>query len=433
MRVLLWLACAFLGASCQTGPRVEQHSTKLAVTENLSILQGATDQTSTVLSILAPIGKHYEYRILLDKTLLRTPTPEEIEEEGFLWKIVNISLENLAPGVLYTLQIYENGVVFEQRQFQTLSNTLKHPKIAVISCTDDSFSDAQKKQWAAVLNTAPDMLFLIGDNVYVDKSLTGPITTTDIWRRHQETRLNLDMYKWKKLIPVYATWDDHDYGAGDGNRTFALKDHSREVFSAFFPGAKSQSLVSGPGIAKHVAHEKNHFILLDDRYFRSPKGEHPETHFGKEQEDWLFKIIKKNKGTFWLISGDQFFGGYHTFESYQGVHPQSFKKFIERLRDHKKNIVFVSGDRHLAEFMKLPSLYLGYTTYELTSSGLHAKTYPGAAEKFPNPHRVFIKDGEYNFLVIQPLESSKFRAKANVEFFGDGGRSLYKTQLEIAR
>lgn len=433
MRLTLWLAIALFLSACQTHSPLIESSPEIGVVKNLAILQGATDQTSTVLSIMAPATKYYEYRILLDRTLLRTPSPSEIIENGFLWKIVNIELKGLSPGVLYTLQIFDNDELIDERQFQTLAKNLKQPKIAIISCTDDSYTEAQQKQWSAVLNTRPDMLFLIGDNVYVDKSLVAGIAESDLWRRYQETRLALDLYKWKKLVPVYATWDDHDYGTRDAHRGFAHKDHSRAIFYTFFPRVNSKTVANGPGVSAHFAHEKNHFLFLDDRFFRSPKGEQPETHFGKEQEEWIFDILKKEKGTFWLISGDQFFGGYHTFESYEGVHPQSFKIFIERLKAKKKNIVFISGDRHLAEYMRIPKSYLGYTTYELTSSGLHAKTYPGTAEKSTNPHRVFIKDGEYNFLMLQPLESSKFRSRAGVEFFGDGGRSLYKNHLEIQR
>lgn len=429
----LFVSFVFVVA-CQTLPPPPALTTTTPTTvDTIPILQGATDTSSTVLSLMVPITKNYDYRITLDKSLLRTPTPTETSQNGFSWKVVNIRLENLAPGALYTLQVFDNNKVVDERQFQTLAKKLKSPKIAIVSCTDDSFTDVQKKQWAAVAQTQPDMLFMIGDNVYVDRSLMAATTEADLWRRYQETRLSLDVYRWKKLVPVYATWDDHDYGSADANRTFALKDRSRDVFQTFFPQAASASLEKGPGVASHFTLEKNHFLFLDDRYFRSEAGASQETHFGKEQEDWIFQILKKQKGVFWLVSGDQFFGAYHTFESYEGRHPKSFKTFIERLKDSKKIVVFVSGDRHLAEYMKIPRSKLNYTTYELTSSGLHGKTYAGTADKFPNPHRLFIKDGEYNFLVVQPLEASKFRMKADVQFYGEGGRSLHTDRLEIQR
>jgi len=55
----------------------------------------------------------------------------------------------------------------------------------------------------------------------------------------------------------------------------------------------------------------NTFFFLDDRTFRSPnKLDHEDqTHFGREQEEWLFSQAAKVHEPLWLISGDQFFGG----------------------------------------------------------------------------------------------------------------------------
>ncbi len=427
------LALMALLIACQTPHTASSEAEHAQKVEFLPILQGATDQDSTVLSLMVPITSNYEYRITLEKSVLVTPKPKVTTPPGLPWKIVNITLENLSPGLEYSLEVLDGDRTIDARKFKTLDKKLKSPKIAIVSCTDDAFAEVQKKQWDAVARVQPDMIFMIGDNVYVDKSLLAPTTELDLWRRYQETRLRLDFYRWKTLVPVYATWDDHDYGTRDANRRFPLKDTSRQVFRTFFPLAPTKNLQPGPGVSSHFRFAKNHFIFLDDRYFRSEKGVTPQTHFGGEQEDWLQRILKKEKGAFWLISGDQFFGGYHTFESYEGIHPQSFKEFLKRLEQRNKIAVFVSGDRHLAEFMKIPRSKLGYPTFELTSSGLHAKTYPGTADKFANPHRAFIKDGEYNFVVVQPLEASKFRFKADAHFYGEGGRPLYHHLMEIQR
>ncbi|MCC6137688.1 MAG: hypothetical protein IT287_03590, partial [Bdellovibrionaceae bacterium] len=177
-----------------------------------------------------------------------------------------------------------------------------------------------------------------------------------------------------------------------------------------------------------------HYLFLDNRYFRTEKNKTPgDSHFGKEQEEWLLKIISKQKGVFWLISGDQFFGGYHNFESYQGDHPNSFREFLKKLELKKKIILFISGDRHIAELIKVPKKHLGFTTYELTSSGLHTQMYPGSLKNTPNADAVFNKDGELNFLILHPKEASKFKMRADVQFFGEEGRSLYNGSVEIQR
>lgn len=433
MQKLTALLFCLVLVACQTPPPSAAVVTPEVVLKTpYPIMQGATDDSSTVISMMVPANQILSYSIFLDKTLLLTPVAQEVMIPNSLWKMVNMPLTGLAPGALYTIKIMSNGAQVDERFFKTLPKKLDTPKIAVISCIDDRQINVQAQRWKAVFDQKPDMLFMIGDNVYVDIT-ENPVTENDLWRRYEETRLSIDLYKLKTLIPVYATWDDHDYGKNNGDQSFALKNLARNIFLTFFPSATSKALQRGPGVAQYFEWNKNHFLFLDDRSFRTAKGTKPETHFGKEQEEWIFKIIGKQKGVFWLISGDQFFGGYHHFESYEGDHPESFKKFLERLALKKKIVVFVSGDRHIAELMKIPNKKLGYTTYELTSSALHAKVYPGSLSSTPNSLAVFNKDGEQNFLMLTPREASKFRMKSDIHFFGENARTLHEGTLEIQR
>jgi alkaline phosphatase D len=432
MKLLLMLVFCSTLVACQT-PAPQANTPPPPVVDNtLAILQGATDHTSTVLSLMLPVNTIYTFSIFLDRTLLVTPKANEYTHANSDWKVVNIPLSGLAPGALYTLKVSRNGEIIDERFFKTLDKNKTAPKIAVISCVDDRYASVQEQRWKSVFDQKPDMLFMIGDNVYIDTSLM-PTTESDIWRRHQETRQNIALYKIKTLIPVFATWDDHDYGKNNADSTFALKTFSKFAFHTFFPRTDSKNIKQGPGVAMHFQLSKHHFLFLDNRSFRSPKNSKPETHFGIEQENWLFKLLSKNKGVFWLISGDQFFGGYHKFESYEGDHPDSFKSFINELALKKKPVVFISGDRHIAELMKIPKQKLGFTTYELTSSALHSKVYPDSLKTIPNKLAVFNKDGEHNFLILTPLHASKFRMTSDAHFIGENARTLYKDHLEIQR
>lgn len=55
--------------------------------------------------------------------------------------------------------------------------------------------------------------------------------------------------------------------------------------------------------------------FLDGRSFRTL---HPEgSHIGIDQEAWLLKNLIDETNPSILIKGDQFFGGYHSFESFE--------------------------------------------------------------------------------------------------------------------
>jgi hypothetical protein len=60
--------------------------------------------------------------------------------------------------------------------------------------------------------------------------------------------------------------------------------------------------------------------------------------------------------------------------------------------------MFISGDRHLTELMQIKENEIGYTTYELTTSGIHAKVYPLGN----NPRRILGRGGKINYALIEP-------------------------------
>jgi alkaline phosphatase D len=257
------------------------------------------------------------------------------------------------------------------------------------------------------------------------------VSEDDLWRRYAETAQRLDLYKAKQLTPVFATWDDHDFGVNDGGAEFQHKLFAKKVFKTFFPMEPNSLLHSGPGVASSLKIGQQQFLFLDDRSFRSAKLTKPQTHFGTEQTDWLLQHIKTHKGPSWLISGDQFFGGYHRFESFEGNHPEDFKKFIKELKTTKKPLVFISGDRHLSEISKIEKSLIGFETLEMTSSGLHAKMHPGSADQHVNKRRIFAKDGISNYLDLKvDLESHK-TIQFDAEVWGENFASLYRQSFSL--
>jgi hypothetical protein len=101
-----------------------------------------------------------------------------------------------------------------------------------------------------------------------------------------------------------------------------------------------------------------------------------------------------------VISGGEFFGGYHKFESLEGSHPKEFASFTEILKSSKAPFALVGGDRHLSTISRLKIEDVGIETFELISSPLQAKTYPGTLKEFKNPRMIEGVDGVNNFTVV---------------------------------
>lgn len=364
-----------------------------------SVLQLFTNESSVEFNLLLPKNHSYRFSVLTPDGKKILPTKGLMNKfEGSDWVIQNIAFTNLSYSDLaFSLQIESLLQVEEVREFKLFSQAGEKFRFMVGSCADERQKDQDIYDQISKIN--PEWLFLIGDNHYANvESETTPI---DIWESSVRSRQNVALYYFTKLIPTHATWDDNDYGMKDGDKRFEHKIASQHIFKSFFqPQILKDQIHWGPGIASRLMLRGMHFSFLDNRSFRdSPSAE--GEHFGQEQEDWFFEDLKKEQLPTWIISGDQFFGGYHEFESFEGLHPQRFDQFITRLKDIQTPFVFLSGDRHLTEIMQFPRAVLGQLSFEFTSSPMHAKTYPGSLETKPNPWRVIGVDGVNNMLSFE--------------------------------
>ncbi len=332
------------------------------------------------------------------------------KEEKNPAKIYHIHFKNLVADQAYQLKV--KGQFEDVRFFQVPDLKKKKARIGVLSCMDDRWDkEEQLKQWSSLQKEGADYLFFIGDNVYADKNIgIGPskkvALPSDLWKRYFEARETSAFFRAKVLTPVVALWDDHDYGYNNGDGTYAHKKESKEVFETYFFLSATRFFKRGPGVSSVLKAFGQNFIFIDARSFRTPLGEKPESRFGFNGKYFLNKYITKSSQN-WLIQGDQFFGGYHTFESYESGHPKDFKKFISNLNEYKIPFMFLSGDRHLSEVMKVETELLSKSSYEITSSGFHAKTFPDSFKRSPNPRQLAGVSGEINYVIIDIDVTSK--------------------------
>lgn len=95
---------------------------------------------------------------------------------------------------------------------------------------------------------------------------------------------------------IYATYDDHDYGINDGDKTYSLRNLSQQLFLDFFKVPKDSERRSRSGVYSSHSYEIKSraklivkVILLDTRYNKDPynffKGE--GDFLGMEQWAWL--------------------------------------------------------------------------------------------------------------------------------------------------
>jgi alkaline phosphatase D len=235
-----------------------------------------------------------------------------------------------------------------------------------------------------------------GDNLYLREADFS--SESGIWYRYSHDRATPELQKLFASMHHYATWDDHDYGSNDANRSFEFKETSLAAFKAYWGnatwGEADQAGVYGKFFWGDAA-----FILLDNRYHRDDtlldQNRHPrKSQYGARQMDWLKQSLLQTKvlGHYpftFVVTGGQvitsFGGASETFDYFRHER-EELLRFIEEHRI--QGVIFLSGDVH---FTELARKKVGATQwiYELTASPLSSGVYTKAeAERPSDPQRV---------------------------------------------
>ncbi len=430
-RFLIVVIFIFL-SSCNT---IQKNKNKF-LKHPLSIVQGTTDSTQTFISILSK-KKQGNLKFFVSRSgSFQKPIQilsyfKKKSPDG-KWVIERIHIKNLKNFIKYKLLVKVKGKIIDERSFQTLNLKRENIRIGVVSCMDDRISSANK-MWESYLNRFLDINFFIGDNVYADRLDDGSVKIADekqLWQRYIQTWGRLYFYHSSQLSPTYYLWDDHDYGKNDGDASYVHKKVSAEIFWTFNPNEEITGVYQktfGVGSILNAFNQK--FLFLDGRFFReNQRG----VHWGFDQKKKVLDEIRASRAKInWMIQGDQFFGAYHPFESFERDNPKEFKNTLESLKKTNKKIVFISGDRHLTEIMKIKKAVLGYKTFEITSSGIHAKVFPKSFLKFPNPRGEVGKSGVYNYTVIELYRDGEEKKQFKVTSYGAKDWMHYTKELSL--
>ena len=401
----------------------------------LPIMQGVTTARQTQIFVLTESDDYYIYSLLdaegeTVETIYSTPAntrnPEIPSRQGE-HVIQHIFFNGLQPSSEYRLQVHTlfGKELLDERELRTLDPSRQDLRFAFGSCMHHY--QPQGDIWQQMVALRPDVIFLIGDNVYTNA--LGDITPPYfMWQTYVLARSHINLFRNRQLIPVVAVWDDHDYGMSNGDETYPYKTEALTIFKTFFVGESGDNFYQpNIGAASFFSIYGYNFFLLDNRSFRTPHHETPEWHFGKAQSQWLLDNLEGKDNAF-IISGDQFFGGYIMKDSFQGNHPERFADFLSELKAIDAKVVFLSGDRHFTEVMQIPTELLGYQTYELTSSPLHSSRRGLPSN---NPLRIAGQaSSKSNFMLIEANKSGD-GLQLQVTSYTVGGVELFSGEYTV--
>ncbi|SEB35379.1 alkaline phosphatase D [Tenacibaculum sp. MAR_2009_124] len=251
--------------------------------------------------------------------------------------------------------------------------------IAFGSCNDQNKTNPF---WENIMEQSPNLWIWGGDTIYADTDNMEKMRLL-----YEQQKNNIEYSAFTQSIPILGTWDDHDYGVNDGGEEFEKKQESQQLFLDFLnvpansPRRKREGIYHSKIFKTPDGTIK--VILLDTRYFRSPLTKSKEknkryqpnknggTILGLQQWKWLNNELNTNVSDFTiLVSSIQILSAEHGFEKWANFPTETDKLFSLIKKSKSKNIIFLSGDRHISEFSTLQLNSLKYPLIDFTSSGL---------------------------------------------------------------
>jgi alkaline phosphatase D len=360
---------------------------------NLTVMHGYADVTSALLWVMAdtagpitvswqPEGQAMERRLTLEATAASG-------------NVVLARLTGLVPGKAVPYRVSGDGDtragMLTTQPAWSKAEDARDLAIAFGSCF---FLADANPTWGgqeygggfgifdAIAAMKPDLMVWVGDNLYFQKP--DEFDPSSMAMRYQRQRTFPPLQKLLTAAPHLATWDDHDYGPNNADASYVMKGDSLQLFRRYWANP-SYGLPDVPGIFGHARWGDVELFLLDDRWYRSANDARDgpdKTMFGAQQLAWLRNALIRSQAPFkFVVNGSQMWNRVNRFEGWNhyATEQRAFADWL--LAQQIDGVVFLSGDRHFSELLKInrPG---AYPLYEFTSSPLTSRpwTNPDTAE-----------------------------------------------------
>ena len=346
--------------------------------------------------------------------------PKLTAASGFMG---HVKVCGLKPNTAYDYQVLLNGKPAKGK-FPTQGTLSTAPvdgqsgkvRIAFSSCfgREGKVSEAARQHIANMPNI--DLMLELGDNHYADS------TKPEVQRKfYASQRGTSGWHAYARNLPIYAIWDDHDYGPNDSDRTAAGQEHSLRTFKEHWANP-SYGTSETPGIFTTFTRGEVQFFLLDDRYYRDPNkapASPSKTLLGKAQKAWIKEQLTRSKAKIKIValgSETQLSGHRDSYTSFKAEQKEmlDFYKTIE-------GIILISGDRHFSG-----AYQIGGETIEVTAGPMGSRNYP--TKNLPD---MFFNYGEGKLLAVLEIDTTCSSPAVYLEFHQEGKGLLSRRQLTM--
>lgn len=275
-----------------------------------------------------------------------------------------VELAGLRPGTTYHYRVLVDGREDATRaSYQSFTTsppdgTPTTLRVAFGGCA--GYTPMNERMWDTIREARPQALWLLGDNEYLDAPEVPAVQHYCFYRRQARPEFR----RLTAGTPVYAIWDDHDFGANDcsGGPEIETPRWKRPVWNIFRHTWLNPSYGGGesrPGCWFDYWYGDIHFIFLDGRYYRAgaAHGVDPPTMLGPEQKQWLFDLLANSQARVTVLVSPVTWALETKGDSPDTWHgfQQERREIFDFLTAHKiPGVVLVSSDRHRSDLLENP-------------------------------------------------------------------------------
>lgn len=299
---------------------------------------------------------------------------------------IRVAVDGLTPGKSYEYKVLSSERVIAQGKFKTpdvaANDSPTSFRLTFGSCFH-KIGLHNPNLFNEILAREPHAMMLLGDIAVDDRN-------NEINMHRADYQLRDTSEPWSNFVsqvPVFASWDDHDYFDNDlsgipKRYNSADRDAVRKVWNENWNNPPVEDSQKGIYFSKQVGPVE--IIMLDTRSCRQGKkrGEYG-SYLGKKQTEWLKETLKSSNAPFKVISSGTMWSDYvskakDTWGSWDTEAREEVFNLIEK--EQIGGVLLVSGDRHGARGFKIPRPS-GYEFYEFEPATLGGVSGPDGLVK----------------------------------------------------
>ncbi len=302
--------------------------------------------------------------------------------------------------------------------FATTGGSRGTLRVAIGSCAGRRGYEAAASFGEMNARRGIDLLLMLGDNHYAD--------TTDAVKLRDHYFMQRTVHGFSFLtreVPVYAIWDDHDYGPNNSDGTLPGKATSLRIFNQWWANP-SAGEPENPGCYFRFSRSGVDFFMLDDRYHRTPNGapeDGKKTMLGARQLAWLKQSLSESKAVFKVIAAGSEWQTRTQDDGWASFAREREEIFSYIRRQNLENVLFISGDRHFTAGYQIQDRFL-----ELTSGPIGSRN---AALK-ANPE-LFTGNDKGKMWVVLDFDTATGTPRFSYEIQQAGGGLLERRELTM--